>query len=231
MEIKSWSSPFKLSVIFEEQLSCHGIQKTDQPVYIDEDSKNHIVIFPELYRLTSFPNLRKFKRKDIEVMTRMYESVLSSQLHCFSYSQCDILRTITINNDAQKNASMLQQEAEYHPPGKIKYLTSRIILDKYQDLLNTYSKVVKNAQTPSRYIDYYSGTLTQALNVATGEELLDDWWHLQSNTVIADKCATEELLLISIEKLVAIDALADSNYKLRRIISTILKQAQIDNSQ
>ncbi len=221
MMIKSWFSPFKFTSTFQDQLESYGIMKRED--MLEEPEAGDVLIYPDLYRLTTIPNLRKFTEKDIVEIKRQYQSILNLQLSSSSYSQSGIFEALSNGLEMPDHASTAAPNNQFSSaPGPISLLVCRLIFNNHQELLNIYSQVEANATSTSKLKDYFQGSYQDAMSTPSGQDMLNDWWNLQNIQTSSRLRHQNDLLDLSVQRLITIEAISDINKILREMIILIL---------
>ena len=221
MMIRSWFSPFKFSSTFQDQLESYGIMKRED--MLEEPEAGDVLIYPDLYYLTTIPNLRKFTEKDIDEFKRQYQSILDLQLCSSSYSQSSIFEALSKGAEIHDHAPTAVPNNQFSStPGPISLLVCRLIFNNHQELLNIYSQVEANATSSSNLGDYFQGSYQDAMSTPSGQDMLNDWWNLQNIQTSSRLRHQNDLLDLSVQRLITIEAISDINKILREMIILIL---------
>ena len=221
MQIKSWFSPFEFSSSFQDQLESYGIMKRED--MLKEPEAGDVLIYPDLHRFTTRPNLRQFTQQDIDEITRQYQSILDLQLCSASYSQSSIFEALSKGADMRDHAATVVPNNQFSStPGPISLLVCRLIFNNHQELLNIYSQVEANATSTSKFKDYYQGSYQDAWSTPSGQDMLNDWWRLKSIQPSSRLRHHDDLLALLVQRLITVEAISDINKILREMIILIL---------
>ncbi|WP_156918730.1 hypothetical protein [Synechococcus sp. CC9616] len=223
MTTKFWFSPFKLSNAFQDHLDSYGIKmranKNKSPVTGD------ILIYPELYRFTSFPEIRHYTNQNIDEILSKYQSILELQDSHSSYSQSGILQELSRKQEPNQSSEKVLYNQYVNAPSPINFLVCRLIFKNYQSLLDIYSRVEAKATNRSHFMEYFEGTYQNALSAVSGQDLLNDWWDLQRIIHPDSKlsCPNHDLLSVSVQRMITIKAISELNNLLKEKILLMIK--------
>ena len=223
MIAKFWYSPFKLSSAFQDHLDSNGIKMRDNKN--ESPLTGDILIFPELYRFTAFPEIRRYTNQSIDEIISKYKSILELQDRHSSYSQSGILQELSRTQEFKQGSEKILGTEYSNSQGSISFLICRLIFNDYQGLLDIYSRVEANATSTSKFMQYFQGTYKNALSAVSGQHLLNDWWDLQR--IQPDPRLSNpnhDLLSVSVKRMITIKAISELNNLLKEKILLMIKQ-------
>ena len=183
-----------------------------------------ILIYPELYRFTAFPEIRRYTNKNIDKIRSKYQAILELQDSHLSYSQSGILQELSRKQEVNQSSEKVLCNKYANAPSSISFLVCRLIFNNYQSLLDIYSRVEAKATNTSHFMDYFEGTYQNALSAVSGQDLLNDWWDLQR--IHPDSklsCPDHDLLSVSVQRMITIKAISESNNLLKEKILLMIK--------
>ena len=190
---------------------------------VEEPDAGDVLIYPDLFHFTAIPNLRQFSEHDIDEITCKYKLILALQLRFSSYSQSSLFEFLSTRVEMCEQPITVPHNQFSSTPGPISLLVCRLIFNNHQNLLDTYAKVEANATSTSKLTGYFQGSYQDAWLTPSGQDMLNDWWHLK--TIHADSCLSraDHLLEVLIQRLITVNAISDVNKNLTEMIKLMLK--------